>query len=111
MSAVREAYDEIHALDTEVFGINPDDADSHRRFKEKLKLPYDLLVDEGLAVATAYDALKPDPRDPTKRLSSIKRTVVIVGKDGTIIYRAPGSPPSTELIDVLANADDAGDDS
>lgn len=109
MSAVREAYEAIQLLDTEVFGINPDDADSHRRFKEKLELPFDLLVDEGLEVARAYDALKPDPLDPTKRLNSIKRTVVIVGKDGNILYRATGSPPPAELVDVLGRANDEGE--
>jgi thioredoxin-dependent peroxiredoxin len=103
---VREAYNTFVEHDTQALGINSDDLESHEGFKAKLNLPFELLVDEGLQVAQAYDALKPDPKNPTKRLDSIQRTVVIVGKDGTIIYRAVGSPPPAELIEAIASDSD-----
>ena len=57
-------------------------------------MPFDLLVDEGRLVATAYDAVKPDG-------SGIQRTVVIVGKDGRILFHAAGAPPPAELLEVI----------
>lgn len=90
---------EFEAVDCQPFGINQADAASHRQFKEHLSLPFDLLVDEGLEVAAAYGALKPEG-------NRINRTVVIVGKDGNVIYRAAGAPPPGELLDAIRDAED-----
>ena len=97
---MRETLSEFHALDTEVFGVNQADAASHQKFIDELELPFDLLIDEGLAVAKAYDALKPEG-------GRIQRAVVIVGKNGKIIYRAQGAPPPAELLKEIAAANDA----
>ena len=88
---MRDAIAQFRALDTEPFGINPGNAASHRAFIDAHHFPFDLLVDEDRRVARAYGALKPDG-------SGIQRTVVIVDKDGRILYRAPGAPPPTELL-------------
>jgi hypothetical protein len=50
-------------------------------------------------VAGAYDALKPDGK-------GISRTVVVIGKDGRIIYRAAGAPSPEEIIAAIVEADD-----
>lgn len=97
---MRETTDDFRTLDTEPYGINDGSAESHARFADELMLTFDLLVDEDLAVATAYGAVKPEG-------GRIDRTVVIVGKDGTILYRKAGAPPPDELLRVLASADDA----
>ena len=97
---MRETIDEFRALDTEPYGVNEGSAESHAQFIDEGMLPFDLLVDEGLGVAAAYGALKPEG-------NRIDRTVVIVGKDGTILYRKKGAPPPDELLTVLASADDA----
>jgi len=96
---VRGAIDAFRAIDTEPYGVNQADAASHLAFIEEQELPFDLLVDEGLRVARAYDALKPEAK-------SISRTVVVVGKDGRIIYRAAGAPPPEEIIAAVVGADD-----
>lgn len=99
MSAVGETYDDFQQLDTEVFGVNPDDASSHQAFIERQGFPFDLLVDEGRLVAEAYGAVKPDG-------SGIQRTVVIVGKDGRVLFKEEGAPPPAELLSVIRNASD-----
>jgi thioredoxin-dependent peroxiredoxin len=99
LAAVRGAVDAFRAIDTEPYGVNQADAASHLAFIEEQELPFDLLVDEGLYVARAYDALKPDGK-------SISRTVVVVGKDGRIIYRASGAPPPEEIIAAIGEAGD-----
>ena len=96
---MRDAVDTFRANDTEPFGVNPADAASHQAFIDELDLPFDLLIDEGLHTARAYDALKPDR-------PSINRTVVVVGKDGRIIYRATGAPPPSEIVAAIAAARD-----
>ena len=97
---MRDVYDRFQAADTEVYGVNPGDAASHQAFIDKFDFPFALLVDDGLAVAGAYDALKPDG-------SGINRTVVIVGKDGRVLFRAAGAPSPVELLRTIEAADDA----
>ena len=96
---MRETITDFRSLDTEPLGINPGDAASHQEFIEHLKLPFDLLVDEGRKVATAYGAIKPDG-------SGIQRTVAIVGKDGRILFKAAGAPPPGELLSAIRAATD-----
>ena len=96
---MRGAVAAFRAIDTEPYGVNQADAASHLAFIEEQELPFDLLVDEGLHVARAYDALKPEGK-------GISRTVVVVGKDGRIIYRASGAPPPEEIIAAIAEAED-----
>ena len=100
MSAVGETIADFRALDTEPYGINGGDAASHLRFIDHLGLPFDLLVDEGLRVAETYGALKPEG-------GRINRTVVIVGKNGKVVFRAEGAPPPGELLRTIAGAADS----
>ena len=96
---MRDTVVEFRDLDTEPYGVNPDDAASHRTFIEAQDFPFDLLVDEGRQVAAAYGAIKPDG-------SGIQRTVVIVGKDGRVLYRASGAPPPAALMAAIREARD-----
>lgn len=88
---MRDATDAFRALDTEPYGVNQADAASHLKFIQEQNLPFDLLVDDGLHVARAYDALRPDG-------DRINRTVVVVGKNGRVIFYARGAPPPEEII-------------
>ena len=49
--SLRDSYSEIAALGAALYGISPDDSESHRSFRAKFGLPFPLLVDEGHAVA------------------------------------------------------------
>ena len=97
---MRDAIAEFRAADTEPFGVNPGGAESHRAFVEAQGFPFDLLVDEGLAVASAYGATKPDG-------TGITRTVVVVGKNGRVLFRETGAPPPGEVLAAIrASADE-----
>lgn len=102
MSAVGATIDDFRALDTDAYGVNPDNAASHHAFIERQGFPFDLLVDEGRLVAEAYGAVKPDG-------SGIQRTVVIVGKDGRVLYREQGAPPPADLLAAIRSAADTVD--
>ena len=99
LSAIGESIDYFRALDTEPYGVNEADAASHQRFIEELNLPFDLLIDEQFEVADAYGCLR-----ETQRMNA--RTVIIVGKNGKVIYREAGSPEPAALLDAISTADD-----
>ncbi|MGD9710683.1 MAG: peroxiredoxin [Thermomicrobiales bacterium] len=106
LAAASEGLDEFRAVDAQPFGINFGDSDSHLRFRSSLGLPFDLLVDDELVVSRAFGVLKPDPEKPGEFLNSINRTVIVVGKNGKIIYRRAGAPPVEEIVDAIKAAED-----
>lgn len=99
LSALRDTLSDFHALETDPYGVNEGDAASHQQFIDELDLSFDLLVDEGLRVSSAYSALKPEG-------NRILRTVVVIGKDGKIIFRAQGTPSPDELLRAISIAND-----
>ena len=98
---MRDNIERIRGLDTEPFGINPGDAASHQAFIDAHQFPFELLVDEGMAVAHTYGAIKPEG-------TGVARTVVIVGKDGRIIFRQAGAPAWGLMSNALRGAQDGG---
>jgi peroxiredoxin Q/BCP len=94
---VRDAIDAFRAAETEVYGVNQADAASHQQFIDEQDLPFDLLVDDGLAVARAYGALKPEG-------NRINRTVAVIGKNGRILFYEHGAPPPEEIIAAIESA-------
>ena len=106
LAAAGEAIDLFREVDAEPFGVNFADGDSHLRFRSSLSLPFDLLVDDELKASRAFGVLKPDPENEGQFLESINRTVIVVGKNGKVIYRRAGSPPVEEIIEAIKSADD-----
>lgn len=74
--------------DTVVFGINPQSAESHARFRQNLQLGFPLLVDSRKRVASQYHCGGP----------VIRRTVYLIGKDGKIHYGKRGKPVPEEVL-------------
>jgi peroxiredoxin Q/BCP len=77
---------------TLVFGVNPQGAESHKKFRDRRALPFPLLIDRGQKVGEMYHA----------RGLAVKRTVYLIGPDGVIRYARRGKPEPGE---VLAAAD------
>ena len=88
----RDAWADVQVRNTVVFGINPQKASSHSGFRDNNNLPFPLLVDEGGKVCKAYK---------TNGIVT-KRTVYLIGPDGSIRYSRRGKPAISE---VLAAAD------
>ena len=70
-------------MNAEVFGVSPDSAKSHRKFREKYGLPYNLLVDEEHRLADAFGFWKEKTLYGVKYMG-VERTTVIVGRDGRV---------------------------
>jgi peroxiredoxin Q/BCP len=96
---IRDNYAALTQYDVVPFGVNPGDAESHQAFINAQNYQFDLLVDENMNVAKAYEAVKAEG-------SGIQRTVYVVGKDGTIIFAKRGAPPTTEIVEAIKTADD-----
>lgn len=76
------------------FGVNPAPAESHAGYASRLRLPFPLLSDPGLAIAKAYGALRPDE-------STIARSVVLIDQDGTVMYSQAGAPGADLILQAV----------
>ncbi|TVS10513.1 MAG: peroxiredoxin [Wenzhouxiangella sp.] len=74
----RDGLEAFADLGVTVVGVSPDDAESHRVFREKYGLPFTLLSDPDLEVAEKYDC---------KALIGMKRGVFLLDEEQVIRYR------------------------
>jgi len=79
----RDSLARFGEMNTELFGVSPDSAKSHRSFREKFDLPYRLLVDEGHRLADAYGIWKQKKTFGVTYMGVV-RTTVVIDADGRI---------------------------
>lgn len=96
--AFRDVWQEFRALDTEVYGLSTQDNDYQQEAASRLNLPYALLSDAGLELATSL-------RLPTFTVqgSTLLRRLTMVIRDSRVeqvLY--PVFPPDQAATDVLA---------
>jgi peroxiredoxin Q/BCP len=85
----RDLQDVSRSRGVLVFGVNPGSAKSHANFRDRQKLPFPLLVDVGRKVARLYRS----------NGLMVKRTVYLIGIDGTIRFAKRGKPAPQEVFD------------
>ena len=74
----RDGVEAFADVGVSVIGISNDNAESHRKFKQKHQLPFTLLTDPDLKVASKYDS---------KGLMGMKRSVYLLDEKGVVRYR------------------------
>jgi peroxiredoxin Q/BCP len=79
----RDSWDDLRDLGATVLGVSSDDADSHRKFAAKYRLPFTLLSDPGHEVMQAYGAWGEKTLYGKKTVGAIRSTVWI-GPDGRV---------------------------
>jgi thioredoxin-dependent peroxiredoxin len=89
---LRDEWQTARAGGVEVFGVNPQSARSHARFRDKHRLPFPLLVDQGRKAAKLYHASG----------LIVKRTVYLIGPDGAIRFARRGMPAPAEVLAAIA---------
>ena len=96
--SLRDGYGAIQASGAALYGISPDDSESHRAFREKYGLPFPLLVDTGHRVAEIYGAwtTRADGRE------GILRSSFVVGADGRLLSASYGVKPEDTTPEALA---------
>jgi peroxiredoxin Q/BCP len=84
----RDRWPDVQSKNTVVFGINPQDAGTHAKFREHQQYPFPLLTDAGQKIGALYRT----------RGLIVKRTVYLIGPDGVIRYAKRGKPEPAEVL-------------
>jgi peroxiredoxin Q/BCP len=79
----RDAWDDIQAAGAVVLGVSADDAESHRRFAAKHRLPFTLLSDPDHRVMKAYGAFG-EKTLYGRKTTGVIRSTVWIGPDGLV---------------------------
>jgi thioredoxin-dependent peroxiredoxin len=97
----RDANDDITATGATVWGISPQDARSHAKFREKQRLNFPLLVDTDHAVADRYGTWVEKTR-AGRRYWGVARRTFLVDPEGRIARAWDKVTPEGHAADVLA---------
>ena len=101
--SLRDGYAAFKKKGVLVYGISPDDVDSHRKFTQKFKLPFPLLADDGHAVAEKFGVWV-EKNLYGKKSMGIARTTFVIGPDGKIakvIKKVNTEQHAGQLLEVL----------
>ena len=93
---LRDGWADIQAAGLEVYGVSTQDADSHKAFIDKQKLPFPLVVDTDASVAKAF-------RVPLRGTFAARQSF-LVGKDGKIKQVWLDVDPKAHAAAVIAAA-------
>jgi peroxiredoxin Q/BCP len=88
LCALRDEYSKFDNKETVIFGVNPADARSHKKFIEKRRFPFALLADANRTAAKLYGA----------NGLFIKRTVYVIDKKGVVVFAKRGMPSVAEIL-------------
>ena len=77
-------YKEFKKLNCDIFGISKDSVDSHKKFINKFKIPFQLLSDDKIIALKKYGAWG-EKSMYGKKFMGIKRTTVLINSKGKII--------------------------
>ena len=71
-------------LDCEIYGISKDSLVSHKKFREKYKIKFDLLADEKIKVLKKYNVWG-KKKFMGREFMGIKRTTFLIDKKGKLL--------------------------
>jgi peroxiredoxin Q/BCP len=103
----RDAEPAIGHRGAAVWGISPDPAGSHARFREKFDLPFTLLSDEDHAVADRYGAWQLKT-SYGRQAWGIQRSTFLVDPEGRIARAWPKVKADGHAAEVLAALEEVG---
>ena len=96
----RDLHPMLESEGLSVWGISPDSAASHAKFRRKFELPFTLLVDDGHRVADEYGAWG-TKKNYGREYEGIIRSSFLVGPDGRIAHVWPKVKADGHAGDVL----------
>ena len=79
----RDAFPRFRQSEARIVGVSPDSIDSHRKFKQKYELPFQLLADEKHDLANAFGVWK-EKSMYGRKFMGVERTTVIVDANGRV---------------------------
>ena len=99
----RDAFPRFSQTDARIIGVSPDSVESHRKFKAKYNLPFELLADEKHSLADAFGVWK-EKSMYGRKFMGIERTTVLVDEKGAIRGLWPKVKIDGHVGEVLAAA-------
>jgi peroxiredoxin Q/BCP len=96
----RDDYSAYESAGVVIFGISPDDVESHAKFKEKFRLPFPLLADEGHEVCDLYRVWGPK-KFLGKSYEGVLRTTFLIDGNGNIVKVFENVRPAEHSAEVL----------
>ena len=103
----RDNISSCEDANTQVLGVSPQGAASHKRFAEKYSLNFPLLIDKDLEVASAYGAVAEKVGDFKGIPIKIKRSTFVIDEEGNIeqaIYGVKVKGHVESLVSSLTSA-------
>lgn len=96
LCGIRDNWSKFEEAGAAVFGVNHADEKSHSNFADKHQFPFPLLIDTDKKISKKYGAIK-------KLFSAtvIKRTVVVISKDGTVVFYKHGMPKEADILKAI----------
>jgi thioredoxin-dependent peroxiredoxin len=91
---VRDEIEAYSEQDIRPVGVNPASVESHAAYAARLGLPFPLLSDPELTIASAYGTVKPNG-------SGIARSVCLIDRDGRVLYSQAGAPGADVILEGL----------
>ncbi len=97
----RDNFARIQAAGALVFGVSADSIASHRKFQQKLELPFELLSDESHTMLEAYGAWK-EKSMYGRTFMGIERSTVIIDANGVVVQVFPKVKVKGHVDEILA---------
>ena len=101
-SQFRDLYPQFQAKEARVVGVSRDSAESHRRFKEKLSIPFELLADTESKLCDAFGVIV-EKNMYGKKSKGIARSTFLIDGSGKIVKVWPKVNVDEHADDVLAS--------
>jgi peroxiredoxin Q/BCP len=101
--SIRDSYAKLGKQGVIVYGISPDDVESHQKFAAKYKLPFPLLSDPDHKVAEQFGVWV-EKNMYGKKSMGIARTTFVIGEDGRVaeaITKVDTEAHAEQLLEVL----------
>jgi len=92
---LRDENKEFQKAGVQIFGVSKQSAQSHREFKAKYKLPFDLLADEDGKLGDAFDV------GSMPIIGIYKRQSVLIGPDFKVKRFMDSVDPATHSKEIL----------
>lgn len=95
---LRDAFEELGGKGVTVLGVSSDGPRAQKAFREKFRLPFDLLADEDGAVRKAFGV---------PRLLGITMRQSFLFRDGVLVWRDLSAAAERQAADVLEAIEEA----
>ena len=101
-SQFRDLYPQFQAKKARIVGVSRDSAESHRRFKEKFSIPFELLADTESKLCDAFGVIV-EKNMYGKKSKGIARSTFLIDGSGKIVKVWPRVNVDEHADEVLAS--------